>query len=54
MTFSEWLNEVDRHLEARLGLGHRYLPDYFWRDMYDDEVDPEDAVADYIDEGAYL
>jgi hypothetical protein len=37
-TFEEWLKQVDRLLVAKTGLNHEDLPDYCYRDMYDDRT----------------
>lgn len=44
MSFEAWLVEVDRVLERIVLLSHRDLADQPYRDWYDDEVSPEEAV----------
>ena len=46
--FADWLGDVDRILESKIGLGSEDLPDWNWREAYDEESEPEDAVEDYI------
>lgn len=48
MTFQEWMNKVDGELVNRCGMTSSDLPDYNYRDMYDDEVPFNDT--DMIDE----
>lgn len=45
MTYAEWISEVDRKLIELCGLDHSSLPDYTWHDCYDDELEPEEAIA---------
>ena len=47
--FSTYMKEVDKILSNKFGFGHRDLPDYMWMDMFEDEVDPETAVEDFIE-----
>lgn len=48
LTFNQWMRQVDRLLEAALGLSSMDLSDQCWRDMYDDERSPTDATDDII------
>lgn len=50
MLYVEWLNEVDRLLEARCGLDHRDLVDYLWADLYEEGISAQDAVDQFCDE----
>jgi hypothetical protein len=52
--FQEWLQEVDGHLEATIGLGHRDLPDQTWRDWFEDQVDPAEAAEYALDNEGLL
>jgi hypothetical protein len=45
MEFSEWLRKVDAILVGMCGMGHRDLPDMCWRDQYEDEATPAEAVS---------
>lgn len=47
--FNEYMRRVDRVLEAKFGVGYMDLPDYLWRDAYENELDPRDAVQDFIE-----
>jgi hypothetical protein len=43
--FASYLDEANRLCERRLGgLGILDLPDYCWRDAYDDGVSPREAL----------
>ena len=47
--FAVWLYAVDRIVRARTeGFGHRDLPDWGWRDAYNDDLSPEDTTADAL------
>jgi hypothetical protein len=48
MTFKEWLAKVDAILFASIGLGHRDLRDRLWRDAFEDELSPAEAVEDLV------
>lgn len=43
-TFEQWMKEVDRAVSRIVGLGANDLPDYRYRDAYDDGESPT-AVA---------
>ena len=47
-TFAEWKRQVSANVEARAGLGCDDLPDYCYRDMFDDGIPADDE--DMIDE----
>lgn len=40
LTFEQWLKEVDRYVVALCGLGADDLPDWGYRNAYDDGVSP--------------
>lgn len=47
--FAVWMYRVDRVIRERTnGFGHRDLPDWGWRDAYNDDLSPADATADAI------
>lgn len=47
LAYSEWLGEVDKWLWSKYGIpSHDDLPDYGWRDWFDDEVEPFDAATE--------
>ncbi|MBU2685534.1 MAG: hypothetical protein KKF27_20025 [Gammaproteobacteria bacterium] len=52
--FDQWMKVVDSLICDELGVGVNDLPDYLWRDAYDDGIAPEDAAEDYIDGGYHL
>jgi hypothetical protein len=43
--FHVWMAHVNQLAIARLGVSAEDLPDQLWRDMFDDEVSPSDALA---------
>lgn len=43
-SFSSYMFSIDQQLEVRCGLGYQHLPDFNWRDAYDDEILPNDIV----------
>lgn len=47
--FAAWLQLVDDCIMDQLGVGVFDLTDYMWRDAYDDERSPADAVDDFIE-----
>ena len=49
MSFEEWMREIDSCLEALCGLGHMDLPDYMYRDAFDDSLDPAEVAQDVMD-----
>ena len=44
--FAVWMFGVDRKLRATTGFNHSDLPDWSWRNAYDDDLTPDDAAAD--------
>ena len=47
--FAVWLYEVDRIMRARTdGFSHRDLPDFGWKDAYNNDLSPALAAADAI------
>ena len=46
LSFKQWLKQCDRLLAKRMGFGIYHLPDALWRDMYNDGLDPIDAIED--------
>lgn len=45
MTFQQFMARCDHVTESTLGLTTRDMPDATWRDYYDDEMTPTEAVA---------
>lgn len=48
--FAAWLRKVDQFVGATLGVGIHDLPDYCWRDLFDDGLDPVEAAEDFVAE----
>ncbi|CAM3437447.1 hypothetical protein [Tsukamurella hominis] len=42
--FALWLHLVDRQLRRLVGVGHADLVDCTWRDWFDSELSPREAV----------
>tara|TARA_R110002020_G_C15921757_1_gene742917 strand:- start:302 stop:511 length:210 start_codon:yes stop_codon:yes gene_type:complete len=42
--FDAWMNRVDRILIASIGLSSNDMPDCCWRDMFQDDMTPDDAI----------
>jgi hypothetical protein len=51
--FAVWLYVADRLIRSRFGLSLLDLPDWAWRDAYDADQRPRDAVVDFIEQGAW-
>jgi len=47
--FKEWLSKVNSLVAGRFGLGIYDLPDMMYRDWYDDEMTPDEAVRQVMD-----
>lgn len=54
VSFTEWMATVDSQVIAQLGVSVHDLPDYHWRDLYDDGLLAGEAwecfVEDHADE----
>ena len=46
MNFGQWMKEVDAILTEHIGLSSMDLRDRMWRDAFDDETSPLDAIVD--------
>lgn len=44
MDFKEWKKVVDTILVSNIGTSSDDLPDARWRDYYDDELNPQQAI----------
>jgi len=55
MDFDEWLKQVNRNLMVKCGLGVWDLPDWTYRDAFDDGVPPddEDMLFDILENADY-
>ena len=52
MTFETYMEEVDKILDEKVGIGYMDLPDWHWMDAFEDESTPAEATADFMeDEG---
>ena len=51
LSFKDWEKQCDILVAQRVGFGIYCLPDVLWRDMYDDGLEPIDAIEDaYYDQ----
>lgn len=48
LSFEEWMRKVDQLVQSRVGLSAHDLPDWRYRDAYDDEMTPARAAAHVI------
>ena len=48
MTFKEWMRKVDKILTDHIGLSSEDLRDRCWRDEYDGEATPMEAIEELI------
>ena len=44
MTFKEWYKTCDQIVSRKLGVGVEDLPDAPWRDYYEDDLTPHQAI----------
>jgi hypothetical protein len=49
-TYSAFCADVDHLLYLRYGCSRHDLPDYLWRDAWEDGASPGEAFEDYVDE----
>lgn len=47
--FGEWMKKVDAAFEAKLGVSSRDLPDFHYRDLFDDGEAPAEAVQSWLE-----
>lgn len=45
-TYEQWIKQVDKILEAKVGLDHRCMRDRNYWDAWNDGQDPEEFVLD--------
>ena len=48
--FRDYMRMVDSILERKVGMDHSNLPDYMWMAAYEDGIEPQDAVRDFIED----
>lgn len=51
--FSAWMRAVDREVERLSGMGIADLPDWHFRDAFDEDVPPEAAAAEVLEEAGF-
>jgi hypothetical protein len=54
MTFEEYMAECDRVLIGMLGVATDDLADWSWRDAYNDEMPPAEAVRESLENDGTL
>jgi hypothetical protein len=47
--FDTWMRQVDECIGRRCGLSSSDLPDWTYRDAFDDGLSPEEAAAEALD-----
>ena len=50
MTYKHWITKVDQVMISVFGLSHSALPDALWRDKFDDEMSPVDAIESTVED----
>lgn len=53
MGFEEWFSEVEMHMQSNWGISTADLPDYCYRDLYDDGADSDEAASEAYDHAFY-
>ena len=51
--FQQWKRQVDRCIEARIGLSSDDLPDVAYRDMFDYGDSPDEAAVAALEEAGF-
>jgi len=54
ISFNAWMKEVDKLCTKIVGFSVHDLEDYRWRDSYEDELEPSEALFDFLSETGYL
>ncbi len=54
LSYEDWMDEVDSALENICGLNHYDLADQTWRDWFDDEMEPEEAARECLENKGFL
>jgi hypothetical protein len=49
LSFKDWMKQVDAWLTKKVGLSSGCLGDACYRDMYDDEISPEAAAQEALE-----
>lgn len=53
MDFKKWKDQVDAALEKLCGLSSDDLPDYCYRDEFEDDAEPEEAARNALREAGF-
>ncbi len=54
MSFETWMSKVDAALETACGLGSLDLPDWGYRDAFDDGMSPQTAAKKVLKAAAFF
>jgi hypothetical protein len=46
-SFKAWLKLLDSYMEGWVGLGHDHFADRCWKDAYNDELSPMEAIESF-------
>ncbi len=49
MSYEDYMKKVDKYLLRKVGLTHMDLPDYHYRDSYDEGATVEEVAEDAIE-----
>lgn len=52
-TYDTYMKHVDRELAKYFGLGHDSVEDYVWYEVFEDEINPSDAVDEFMEWAGY-
>ena len=53
MSYDAFMKRVDRVIEHECGLSYLDLPDYAYRDAYDDDADPRETALQALDNAGF-
>jgi len=54
ISFNAWMKEVNQLCNRIISVSTSDLEDYHWRDSYEDELKPGEALFDFLSENGYL
>jgi hypothetical protein len=54
MKFETWMAAVDIILTKRFGMTSADMPDWCWWDLWDENLTPSEAIADYLENEGYF
>ena len=51
--YDRWMKRVDTICWSRLGMSYQDMPDWNWRDAFEDGATPSEAVRDFMEDEGY-